>query len=153
MKFHEIIAIGPIYIHQVATKPTWAIGDLSRLVYTLDNDQLCIGGGAGVAAWQTLCNLEGVQTITGVKTFSNLPLLDADPTLDDHPVRKSYLVSYAAGAYVDMTSDQLAIDGQKGFLLNPLVAVAPSADMALANKGYVDHRRCKNLLRNSSWAK
>ncbi|WP_372408371.1 phage tail protein [Streptomyces luteireticuli] len=50
----------------------------------------------GAAASGSVVSLTGDQTVSGTKTFANVPMAKADPTTGDHLVRKSYIDSLGA---------------------------------------------------------
>jgi len=88
--------------------------------------------------------LTGDQAISGVKTFTTLPILSVAPTDANHAVRKAYVDTLDA-QNVKLTGDQ-TIAGTKTFSLIPaLPNTNPVASNEATRKGYVDNLDAGNL--------
>jgi hypothetical protein len=129
MDFHEINAIGPVWIQRVATLPAWDSLFEGRMVYALDSDLMSY---ADDAEWITVGNVRGPATNTdayipqwdganskilknGLAFSTDTALGVSDSTISSQKAIKTYIdVSHAAltivhgatGAVVGTTNSQ-----------------------------------------------
>jgi hypothetical protein len=76
----------------------------------------------------------GNETISGVKTFSSLPVLPTTAPTANNPIRKGY----ADSNYVGITGNQ-TVSGEKTFSTLPKVpTTTPTSNDQVASKAYVD---------------
>lgn len=106
------------------------ISSLSTAVATKANDSEVV-------------KLTGTQTISGIKTFSALPLAASDPTSASQLVRKNYVDNLAAGkldtGLAVLLSGAQNIDGVKTFIAIPVLPASdPTTDNQAVRKLYVD---------------
>lgn len=78
-----------------------------------DDGSVLSGGDIGVIQADVAAgtvNLSGAQTVAGVKTFSDIPVLPAtDPTSDNQPTRKAYVDAQATSVALDMVIHGLEV--------------------------------------------
>lgn len=105
--------------------------------------------------------LDGAESITGVKTFTAIPVITNAPAADTDAVNKAYVdqtlesaleeggaiddaINDAINGAVGDTSNYVTLDGTqsitgvKTFSAVPIITNAPAADNEAANKAYVD---------------
>lgn len=111
--------------------------------YAADNDlRYSHAGGTELVVSNTakfytqFMNTGNAATITGLFTFSTLPVSSVAPTLDTHLTNKLY-VDTLDDANVKLTGTQ-TVAGVKTFSSLPTIPETPSAATDAASKGYVD---------------
>lgn len=102
-----------------------------------------------IVSVQGAVNLDGAQTVAGIKTFSSIPVLpSSDPTSDNQATRKSYvddldtatnaLITALDAAVVKLTGNQ-TVAGTKTFSSIPVLpSSSPTLDNHAARKKYID---------------
>ena len=88
----------------------------------------------GAAKDSTVLHKSGAETVTGVKTFDQLPVFNSDATTGGQAVRKSQMDNLDAGN-VKLTGNQ-TVAGIKTFSSSPVVPT-PTSDSQAANKGMI----------------
>lgn len=150
---------GTVYIDEMWSPPTPAVPSSGTVVYAtfgaLASEVAARGAGDAAlsqrlsvvetvtdALGTTYVSLTGNQTITGIKTYEDIPALpDVDPTVVTQASSKGYVdrVVAAAIATAMLLTGTQTVAGVKTFSAFPIgPSSAPTSDYQFANKKFVD---------------
>jgi len=112
MEFHEIDAVGTIWIQRLATLPTWTAADEGRLVYVEANDTFYYGTSTGWTSSFGFKNVAvaGQSTVVTNSTNDTLTLVAGEGiTISTNPTGKSVTFTTAYGFKTIAVSGQSSV--------------------------------------------